>query len=171
MCWGARGFGTRAFLPRPAPVDLHFEREAQERPDQHDPCKDEQALDRWLDRDRVDDVSGDEKFESEKDGTAKAGSEVGHEGPTRVGSLRQPNQENRQRTKSSDDNDRGANNLYRAGGDVDPIRFGGEHGRKSPPCGCRSSKLAVYAGYREPGQAAVLATIAASRDRRHSEYA
>jgi hypothetical protein len=54
-------------LPRPASTQLDFEREAQERPDQHDDGQHADARERRRDDDGSDDVASDQKLEPEED--------------------------------------------------------------------------------------------------------
>jgi len=59
--------------PRPAPLDLDFEREAQERPDHDDERKHGKVLERGRHRDRADDVRRDQELEAEQDPTSEIG--------------------------------------------------------------------------------------------------
>src|SRR4028118_1088937 len=65
------GFRTGLVLvpvPGPASLDLDFQREAQERPDENDAAEDQKTLERRLQGDRADDVGGHEELEPQKNG-------------------------------------------------------------------------------------------------------
>src|SRR5690606_29115240 len=55
-------------LPRPAPLQLDLEGEAQEGPDQDDQPEEGDAFERQGDGHGADDVGGDEELEAEEDG-------------------------------------------------------------------------------------------------------
>ena len=65
-----RGVSHRFGTPRDATVELDLEREAEERSHQHDQRKRQCALERGVDRDRLDDVGDDQDFQSEQDRSA-----------------------------------------------------------------------------------------------------
>ena len=48
--------------PRPMTLDFHPQRDAQEGADQNDEPKDREVLDRGCDRDRANDIGGDQKL-------------------------------------------------------------------------------------------------------------
>jgi hypothetical protein len=58
-------------VPRPAPLDFHFERETQECPDGDDPGQYAYAPKCRVDRHGIDDVSCDQKLEAEENGAAE----------------------------------------------------------------------------------------------------
>src|SRR3954452_18641621 len=61
--------------PRPATVELDFQREAQERPDQDDQPEDGDVLERRLDGDGPDDVGGHQELQREQDAACEDGSD------------------------------------------------------------------------------------------------
>ena len=73
---GPSGFPPCCPLPRPSSLDFHLQREAEERPDQHDTGKNGQAADSWLHRNGVDDVGRDKELEPEQNGLAEAGAKA-----------------------------------------------------------------------------------------------
>ncbi len=60
----------RGRLPGPATLELNLQGEAQERPYRDDDRENADGAERRVDGDRSDDVGGDEKLESEENGTA-----------------------------------------------------------------------------------------------------
>jgi hypothetical protein len=62
-----RRFRLLVVLPRPAPLDLHLEREGQERADEDDEAEYAEAPGSRIAGDRPDDVGGDEELEPEED--------------------------------------------------------------------------------------------------------
>ena len=62
---------SRTPLPRPASFDFSLEREAQESPDEHNDSQQTDTLKRQRRRDRADDVSTDEQFQSQQDAPAE----------------------------------------------------------------------------------------------------
>src|SRR5215208_1211486 len=55
--------------PRPMTLDFHPQRDAQEGADENDKPEDREVLDRRRDRDRADDVGGNQKLQSQQNAT------------------------------------------------------------------------------------------------------
>ena len=73
MC--SRWWTTGGASPGPATVELDFQREAQERPDEDDQPKDSDVLERGLDGDGPDDVGGHQELQPEQDAAGEDGSD------------------------------------------------------------------------------------------------
>src|SRR5690242_20621326 len=58
-------------LPGPFPIDLDLERPTEERPDEHNQSKDANAGEGRVDRHAIDDVGGNQEFQSEYNGSSK----------------------------------------------------------------------------------------------------
>jgi hypothetical protein len=63
----ARLIRSPARLPRPAPLQFHLQRHAEEGADEHDQAEHQHAVERRRHRHRADDVAGDEQLEAQED--------------------------------------------------------------------------------------------------------
>src|SRR4249920_3933171 len=84
MC--RRWWSTRGASPGPATVELDFQREAQERPDDDDQPKNSDILERGLDGDGTDDVGGHQELQPEQDAACEDGSDGPVDAPRTVAS-------------------------------------------------------------------------------------
>src|SRR5215469_3756897 len=66
-----RCFSLESSLPGPSAFDLHRQRGTEKCPDQNDDSENADAREARRDRDRADDVAGNEEFETQEDRSAQ----------------------------------------------------------------------------------------------------